>query len=121
MKAEEIFGNSVQAMKQLLSGKDMLDSIKRAKERGESANEELLNKERENVNEMVRKIADAGGSNDAARDASQELIDAMVLRYLRNRDIFMRTFPEGLEDIDPDPVSIWASIMISPQDEKPVS
>jgi hypothetical protein len=41
----------------------------------------------------------------------------MVLRYLRNRDIFMKTFPDGIDDIDPDPVAIWAAIMISPMDE----
>jgi len=121
MKAEEIFEKSVKVMKELLSGKEMLDSIKRAKERGEKANVGLINKERENINEIVGIIADAGGSSDALIEAPQELIDAMVLRYLRNRDIFMRTFPDGIEGVDPDPVSIWASIMISPQDEKPVS
>jgi hypothetical protein len=42
----------------------------------------------------------------------------MVIRYLRNRDIFMKTFPEGIEDVDPDPVSLWAAIMISPHDER---
>ena len=50
-----------------------------------------------------------------------ELLDAMVLRYLKNRDIFMKTFPEGIDDINPDPFSLWAAIMISPQDDKPIS
>ncbi|MEJ2697888.1 MAG: hypothetical protein P8013_14730 [Candidatus Sulfobium sp.] len=43
----------------------------------------------------------------------------MVLRYFRNRDVFMKTFPEGIESLDTDPVSVWAAMMISPHDEKP--
>jgi len=29
----------------------------------------------------------------------------------------MQTFPDGIEEIDPDPAAIWGAIMISPQDE----
>jgi len=121
MKAQEIFENSVKAMKQLLTHDEMMDSIKRAKERGEEGNLGLIGRERENVNELVRRLVDAGGSKDALQGVAQEVIDAMVLRYLRNREMFMKTFPEGIEDIDPAPFSIWASIMISPADEMPES
>jgi hypothetical protein len=121
MKAQEIFEISVKAMKQLLTRDEMMDSIKRAKERGEEGNLRLLANERENVNEIARRIVDAGGPDGVLKAAPQEVIDAMVVRYLRNREVFMKTFPEGIEDIDPDPFSIWASIMISPGDEKPSS
>ena len=121
MKAQEIFEGSVKAMKQLLTRDEMMGSIKRAKEREEEGNVRLLKKERENVNELVRKIVDEGGSKAALKAERREVVDAMVVRYLRNRDVFMRTFPDGIEEIDPDPFSIWASIMISPADEMPAS
>lgn len=121
MKAQEIFEGSVKAMKQFLTHDEMKDSIKRAKERGEEGNLSLLGKERENVNELVRRVVNAGSPRDALKGAEQEVIDAMVLRYLKNREVFMKTFPEGIDDIDPDPFSIWASIMISPADEIPAS
>jgi hypothetical protein len=117
MTSEEIFRKSVEVMKQLLTSDGMKDAIKRAKGRGEAENAALLTREREKLNELVRKIADAGGSASALEGAREEVVDAMVLRYLRNRDIFMKTFPEGIDDIDPDPVAIWAAIMISPMDE----
>ncbi|MEW6108304.1 MAG: hypothetical protein AB1632_03910 [Nitrospirota bacterium] len=119
MKAEEIFENSVKVMKGLLSKSEMLASIKRAKERDENQNEKLLIKERQNINELVRKIAEADGSGQTMRGVPDDLVDAMVIRYLKNREVFMKTFPDGIEDIDADPVSIWAAIMISPHDEKP--
>jgi hypothetical protein len=121
MKAQEIFESSVNAMKQLLTREEMLDSIKRAKDRGEEGNLRLLDNERENVNELVRKIVEERGSKDVLKAERREVIDAMVVRYLKNREVFMRTFPDGIEEIDPDPFSIWASIMISPADEMPVS
>ncbi len=117
MKSEEIFKKSVEMMKQLLTSNGMKEAIKRANGRGEAENAVLLVRERERLNELVRKIADGGGSASALQGLPEELIDAMVLRYLRNRDIFMKTFPNGIKDIDPDPVSIWAAIMISPMDE----
>ncbi len=121
MKAKEIFENSVKAMKRLLTREEMMGSIKRAKDRGEDGNLSLIVNQRENVNELVRRVVAAGGSRDALKDVAQEVVDAMVLRYLRNREMFMKTFPEGIEEIDPDPFSIWASIMISPADEMPAS
>jgi hypothetical protein len=117
MKSEEIFKKSVEVMKQLLTSDGMKDAIKRAKGRDEAHNAALLLRERRRLNELVCTVADAGGSPSALEGAEADLIDAMVLRYLRNRDIFMKTFPEGIEDIDPDPAAIWAAIMISPMDE----
>jgi hypothetical protein len=117
MKAEEMFAASVTVMKELLTSKGMMDSMSRSKLRKEEENMTLLLGQRAEVNELVRKIAEAGGPGDVIAGASEQLIDAMVLRYLRNREIFMKTFPKGIEDIDPGPVSIWAAIMISPQDE----
>jgi len=117
LRAEDIFDASVGVMKQLLTQQGMMGAIERARGRGEEESLKLLQRERETVNELVRKVADARGLKDALTGAPQELIDAMVIRYLRNREIFMKTFPEGIEDIDTDPVSIWAAIMISPRDE----
>ncbi len=119
MKAEEIFEKSVQVMKGLIGRDGIASSIGRAKERGEEGNISLLERERENINILVRKIVDEGGAESALPGASRDLTDAMVLRYLRNRDIFMKTFPGGIEDIDPDPVSLWAAMMISPMDDTP--
>ncbi len=121
MKAQEIFQSSVEAMKQLLTKREMADSIKRAKERGEEGNLRLLERERKNVNELVRRIVDAGGSAGLLKAERQEVIDAMVMRYLKNREVFMKTFPDGIDGADPDRFSIWASIMISPADESPAS
>ncbi len=121
MKAQEIFQSSVEAMKQLLTKQQMADSIKRARERGEEGNLRLLEKERKNVNELVRRIVDAGGSTDVLKAERPELIDAMVVRYLKNREVFMKTFPDGIEGIDADRFSIWAAILISPADESPAS
>jgi hypothetical protein len=119
MKAEEIFEKSVQVMKQLVGRDGIARSIARAKERGEKENITLLERERENINGLVRKIVDEGVTEKVLSGASQDLTDAAVLRYLRNRDIFMTTFPEGIEGIDPDPVSLWAAMMISPRDDTP--
>ncbi len=119
MKAQEIFESSVKVMKMLLTRDEMMESIRRAKERGEDGNIRLLGKERENVNELVCRIVEGGGSREILRSASQEMLDAVVVRYLRNREIFMRTFPEGIENVEPEPLAIWAAVMISPGDEKP--
>ena len=119
MKAEEIFKKSVQVMKEILTPEGMKASINRAKNRTEEENLGLLIKERENINELVRKIAEGYGL-ELLKTASTELLDAMVLRYLKNREIFMKTFPDGIDDIDQDLFSLWAAIMISPQDDKPI-
>jgi len=120
MKAEEIFEASVKVMKQIVSKAEMSASIRRAKERTEEENLNLLAGERENINEVVRKIAE-GGATDVLHSFPPELTDAVVLRYLKNRDIFMKTFPDGIEEINPDPLLLWAAIMISPQDDNPLS
>ena len=120
MKAEEIFQTSVKVMKEILSASEMTASLQRARNRTEEENVDLLIKERENVNELVRKIAE-GHDRELLRSAPRELIDAIVLRYLKNRDIFMKTFPNGIDDINPEPIALWAAIMISPQDDDPVS
>ena len=59
MKAEEIFEKSVKVMKEILTSEGMMASIKRAKNRTEEENLGLLTEERENINELVRKIADS--------------------------------------------------------------
>jgi hypothetical protein len=119
MKAQEIFESSVKVMKMLLTKDEMRESIRRAKERGEEGNIRLLEKERESVNELVRRIVEREGSPEILQSVSQEKLDAVVVRYLRNREIFMKTFPEGIEDADPEPLATWAAVMISPGDEKP--
>jgi len=119
MKAEEIFEKSVKVMKEILTAEGMKASINRAKNRTEEENLGLLIKERENINELARKIAEGHGK-ELLQTVPMELLDAMVLRYLKNREIFMKTFPEGINDINPDPFSLWAAIMISPQDDKPI-
>jgi len=118
MKAEEIFEKSVKVMKEILTPEGMIASINRSKNKTEEENLSLLIKERENINELVRKIAE-GNDRESLKAVPMELLDAMVLRYLKNRDIFMKTFPGGIDDINPDPFSLWAAIMISPQDDKP--
>lgn len=121
MKAQEIFEQSVRTMKTLLTKAEMRESIGRAQERGEEGNLRLLEAERQNVNDLVRRIAGEKSAGELLRSATQDLRDAVVLRYLRNREIFMKTFPEGIEDIDPDPVAIWAAVMISPGDDRPAA
>jgi hypothetical protein len=120
MKAEEIFETSVKVMKEMLSVPEMSAAIQRARKRTEEENAGLLIKERENVNELVRKLAE-GHNRELLQSVSTELIDAMVMRYLKNRDIFMKTFPDGIADINPEPIALWAAIMISPQDDVTVS
>jgi hypothetical protein len=117
MKAEEIFEKSVAVMKELLTPQGVSAALARARGRREEENLDLLVRERENINELVRKVVNAKGSQQALAGASERLTDAMVIRYIRNRDIFMKTFPRGIEDVDPEPVSLWAAIMISPRDE----
>jgi len=113
------FEASVKVMKQIVSPAEMIASIGRAKKRTEEENLKLLAGERENINEAVRKLAE-GGAKDVLQSFPPELTDALVLRYLKNRDIFMKTFPDGIEEINPDPLLLWAAIMISPQDDNPL-
>jgi hypothetical protein len=120
MKAEEIFETGVRVMKELLTSEGMKAAIGRVNKRTPAENSLLLDRERESINELVRNIADAGGSRDVLNGARQDLLDALVLRYFRNRDVFMKTFPGGIESLNADPVSVWASMMISPHDDKPL-
>jgi predicted translin family RNA/ssDNA-binding protein len=119
MKAEEIFEAGVKIMKEVVTSSGMTSSIQRARNRTEEENLSLLVKQRENVNELVRKIAE-GQDMELMKNAQTELVDAMVLRYLKNRDVFMKTFPDGIEDVSPDPLLLWAAIMISPEDDTPI-
>lgn len=106
-------------MKEILPSAEMTASLQRARNRTEEENLGLLAREREKINELVRKIAD--GFDRKTIDALPlELIDAMVLRYLRNRDMFMKTFPDGIDDISSEPIALWAALMVSPRDDAPV-
>ncbi len=117
MDSKELFEKSVSVMKQLFRQEEMNDAIKRAHERGEKGNRELLEKERDYVNELIRLIADAHGSPEPLAGIQELCKDALILRYFRNRDLFLKTFPEGIEQVGEDPVSLWAALMISPLDE----
>ena len=117
MKADQIFQASVDVMKRLLIPGRVTEAIKRSRNRDAQANVALLEMERERINDLVRRVLDAEDPDVVIQEAPQELIDAMVLRYLRNRDVFMKTFPDGIDEVDPDPAALWGAIMISPEDE----
>ncbi|MEJ2684924.1 MAG: hypothetical protein P8Z71_11080 [Candidatus Sulfobium sp.] len=119
MKAEEIFETSVKVMRELVTSEGMKAAIGRVAARAPEENVDLLDRERERVNELVRKIAEADTPCDVLKGVPQDLLDAMVLRYFRNRDVFMKTFPEGIESLDVGPVLVWAAMMISPRDDEP--
>jgi hypothetical protein len=108
-------------MKMLLSKEGMRGAIERAKARGEEENLALLERERLKVNELVCRISGEKKPRGVLQSMPQDLLDAVVVRYLRNREIFMKTFPDGIEGVEADPVAIWSSIMISPGDEGPAS
>jgi hypothetical protein len=116
--AEEIFKSSVDVMNRLFPSGGMTVAIKRVKGHSEAENLGLLERKRAAVNELVRQVADAGGAGGPLNDVPEELVDAIVLRYLRNREVFLKTFPAGIEVADPDPISLWAAMMISPLDER---
>lgn len=119
VKAQEIFEIGVKVMKELLTPAGMTEAIARVKERTSEENVSLLDRERERINELVRTIAAAETPSDVLKGEPQELIDALVLRYFRNREVFMKTFPDGIDSLDSDPLSVWASMMISPHDDEP--
>jgi hypothetical protein len=119
MKAEEIFEAGVKTMKQILSSSGVAASIQRARSRTEEENLSLLANQRENINELVRKIAE-GLDMELMKNIPVDLVDALVLRYLKNREVFMKTFPDGIEDVSPDSLLLWAAIMISPEDDTPI-
>jgi hypothetical protein len=117
MKSDDIFKESVQVMKRLLATEGVTEAIKRARKRDAESNAALLDTYRERINDLVRSILEAEDPDGVLREAPPEVKDAMVIRYLKNRELFMQTFPDGIEGIDPDPAAIWGAIMISPQDE----
>ena len=104
-------------MKRLPGLEGVTAEIKRARERDREKNAALLDTHRVQINELVRSICETGDPGSVIRETSIDLKDALVIRYLKNREMFMQTFPHGIEGIDPDPVAIWGAIMISPQDE----
>ena len=117
MKAEEILQASVGVMKRLLTSDGMTESIKRAEGRGAEANAELLTSARKQINDLVCRLLQEDDPEKIVQQTPQELLDGLVLRYLRNRDLFMKSFPDGIDGLDPDPVAIWGAMMISPGDE----
>ncbi len=117
MKAEEILQASVGVMKRLLTSEGMTESIKRAEGRDAETNANMLASARKQINELVVKVLEEDGPEQVVRQTSQELRDGLVMRYLRNRDLFMQSFPDGIEGIEHDPVAIWGALMISPEDE----
>lgn len=119
MKTKEIFEATVKVMKDLLTQAGMREAIGRIRGRSDEEIRSLLDERREEINEVVRKVAERGGAAETLEGTTQELRDALVVRYLRNREVFLKTFPGGIEEIDADPVSLWAAMMISPSDEKP--
>lgn len=118
MKAEEIFETSVRVMKDLLTAEGMKAAIGRVRERTSEENVMLLERERESINGLVRNIAAAERPSEALIGVRQDLLDALVLRYFRNREVFVKTFPSGIDSIETDPISVWAAMMISPHDDK---
>ena len=118
MNSKELFKQSVQVMKTFFGEEEMLSSIKRVRERSDAENMDLLVKEREKINELVRALAEVSGSKEPLEGISRNCRDAMILRYFRKRDMFVKTFPDGIENLALDPVSLWAALMLSPIDEE---
>ncbi|HYQ47661.1 MAG TPA: hypothetical protein VEP69_01220 [Thermodesulfovibrionales bacterium] len=117
MKSDDIFRTSVDVMKRVLGDGEVTAAIMRARKRNGEANIDMLDAYRKQINDLVREIVGAEDPDNVLQGTTAELKDALVLRYLRNREIFKRTFPDGIDGIDPDPAAIWEAIMISPLDE----
>ncbi len=117
MNADEIFRASVQVMKRLFGEQGVSGAVSRAKERGPEGNAALLSGKRGEINRLVRDILEAHDPVRMIGEASAELRDALVLRYLSNRELFLKTFPDGIPGSDTDPLALWGAMMISPQDE----
>jgi len=77
----------------------------------------LLDTYRVQINDLVRSIREAEDPDSVLRETTFEVKDARVVRYLINWEMFMQTFPGGIEGIDRDPAAIRGAIMISPQGE----
>ena len=117
MKADDIVRASGQVLKRLLGSDGVAGAIKRAREREKETNAALLDTYRVQINDLVRSILGSEDPDVVMREIPIDLKDALVIRYLKNRQLFMQTFPDGIEEVDPDPAALWGSIMISPQDE----
>ncbi len=117
MKSADVFRASVQAMKSLLGPDGLTEAIRRARDRYKEANVALLDTYRVQINDVARSIRETGDLHGIIREISIDLKGARVIRYRKNREIFMYTFPDGSEGIDPDTAAIRGAIMISPQDE----
>jgi hypothetical protein len=117
MRSDDIVNASVQVMKRLLGTEGITEAINRTRKRDTESNAALLDTYRIQINDLVRSILEAEDPDSVLRETTFELKDALVIRYLKNREMFMQTFPSGIEGIDPDPAAIWGAMMISPQDE----
>ena len=117
MRSDDIVNASVQVMKRLLGTEGITEAINRTRKRDTESNAALLDTYRIQINDLVRSILEAEDPDSVLRETTFELKDALVIRYLKNREMFMQTFPSGIEGIDPDPAAIWGAVMISPQDE----
>ena len=117
MRSDDIVNASVQVMKRLLGTEGITKAINRTRKRDTESNAALLDTYRIQINDLVRSILEAEDPDSVLRETTFELKDALVIRYLKNREMFMQTFPGGIEGIDPDPAAIWGAVMISPQDE----
>jgi len=117
MRSDDIVNASVQVMKRLLGTEGITKAINRTRKRDTESNAALLDTYRIQINDLVRSILEAEDPDSVLRETTFELKDALVIRYLKNREMFMQTFPSGIEGIDPDPAAIWGAMMISPQDE----
>lgn len=112
-----MFKASVQVMKRLFGTKSVDEVMKRAQSLDTEAKVTLLDTSRGQSNDPAPSMLEAEDPDGVLRKAPSELKDALVIRYLRNRELFMLTIPDGIEGIDPDPTAIRGAIVISPQDE----
>jgi mevalonate pyrophosphate decarboxylase len=95
MKSDDILRASVQAMKRLLGLEGVTAASKKARERDKVKNAALLDTCRVQINELVRSLRETGDPGNVIRETSIDLKVARVIRYLKNREMFMQTFPAG--------------------------
>ena len=97
-----------EVMKGMISHNDMMASIQRSCMRGDAINLELMNAEEKRLDELIE------GVDETKRLClSEDLIDALVLRYLKNTQ-FLFTIKE--DDIDvsglKDNLHYWKKTML---------
>lgn len=117
MKTDDILRASVQVMKRLPGPEGVTAAIKRARGRYREENAALLDTYRVQINDLVRSILEMGDPDGMIREITIDLKDALVIRYLKNREMFLQTLSDRIGGIDPDTAAIWRAIMISPHDE----